>query len=1040
MGLIQRLPDWLSEDRLVRTLNSIIDEKKISSYYNFLRKTIKQPLQIKPIYKKITIEQTDTYINWNDKFTIKIENPLGYPTYPIFILKENGTPKNRKAIYGPIEILWNNKKLIIDADLPQGTLEIHKDKLLLNGKDIRYKKISGEKSTKYFEFGNISTHKRLFQHFKITEKVDFFKFYIINDGALPTANILVNLYEKENLLESKVLNQSDIANCSIYEVIFDSGYEAGEYILDIKLSGVYAENTGYKFLSAGQNSYQELYIYEYKDGEYHISPVSENIYMEFYIDRYKGEYPILDSSLETIEIRTNKMLRPASDDEIECFGSKECCDINISYKCYADIILLDKIKVRGTSIRHYPLKKLQIYDKNNKIIYTKEYRKEKRYICKEETISADSLNIKAGEPLILEGEWHFISETKRIGFPVSYSNKDPIFRPNKALDYIGEFFKIPRQNYKKTFKIEEYSETEPLGYIYDTEQDWDYENRLINEYYYRESENEYFKEEYIPEEYIYEDFIDIEYIPSTDAFKKKTFYNTGLKIDTYLMKGINKEFIGIIKPKKIIRKPIQINYHYGEGHHLEIVTTQQTLKFNNSNLYKLEEDVNSSQEYISLKIYNNIPGESFSINFATNGLYKTFGLLSSEVFHSTNRIPYIKDMWEYVLTYDINEYNNYLWGGELYSAASFRVDIPAPIPKNLEGITTKEINNKIKRTKKFGTTGFSTFWYNLEPMKLNVSINSEINKTGLSSVNISFPLFLNLYNTDHVSILHFTPKYLSKLTEFKTNRSEGLSINLGTKIETLRRFITKIQPFIAFEKNTLSNNIYTTILPQYNSATFITKEIKIQPKENWYEAYFSEKTPENTSITKNFYTEKLYYKNEQASKSIPFGTKNSQRIRQDIKAPLEMSSIKLKIEKVGNPTDSIQIKLLENNNKVFEQEYSSTEDSFIIPISTQKGLKYTIEISRTGVLDENNFYKITTSNDITDSPAVVQTSLTWNKLKTPIYYEIYEKINLLTTSEKYIKINNLPKQNIRIMFKLYTKDRINFPRIENMKIYTQKVM
>lgn len=60
------------------------------------------------------------------------------------------------------------------------------------------------------------------------------------------------------------------------------------------------------------------------------------------------------------------MLRPASDDEIECFGSKECCDINISYKCYADIILLDKIKVRGTSIRHYPLKNFKFMIKITK--------------------------------------------------------------------------------------------------------------------------------------------------------------------------------------------------------------------------------------------------------------------------------------------------------------------------------------------------------------------------------------------------------------------------------------------------------------------------------------------------------------------------------------------------------------------------------------------------------------------------------------------------------------------------------------------------
>lgn len=1038
MGLIQRLPDWLTEDTLVKTLNSVIDEKKVNSYYNFLRKTVKQPLQIKPIYKKIRIEKEDEYINWDNNFTINVDNPRGYPTHPIFILKETGTPKNRKAIKGPIEIEWNNKKFVIDIDLPQGTLEIYKDKLLLNGKDVRYKILSGRKKTSYLEFGNNSTHKKLLQQFKLTEEVKYFKLYIINKDSLPRSNILIDLYKDDQLIESKVLNRNDILNCSIYEIIFENGYDPGEYLLDIKLSGVYAENTSYKFLATEENSYQELFIYKYDNGEYQIVNSSENIYIEFYIDRYKGEYPFLDSSLEKIKIHTNKMLKPASDDEIECFETKECCDINISYNFLADLIILDKIKIRGAAIRHYPLKKLTIYNSDNKVLYSKEYRREKRYICKEEEIDATSLDIKADEKLVLEGEWHFLSEPKRIGFPVTYSSKDPIFRPNKALDHIGEFFKIPRQIYKTNYEIEEYPQTEPLGYIYDVEQDWDYEKRLINEYYYRESEDDYFKEEYIPETYIYEDFMNLEYIPSTDAFKKKTFSTTGLKIDLYLIKSPDNKRIGKISPKKVIRTPIRINYHYNQIHVIEINTKKEALIFTDSNLHKLAEKINSSQEYIKLKIYENIPGESFSINFATNGFYKTFGLLSSEIYHTTNRIPYIKDMWEYVLTYNINEYNNYFWGGNLYSAASFRVDIPSPIPKNLEKITTKDINQKINYTKKIGTTGFSTFWYNLNPITLSLSMDTEINKTNLAVLNIFYPLFIRAYNSDHVSFYHISPQYLSKLKEIINNRSEGFSVNLSSKIEALRRFIQNLTDFIDYKNNIQQNPLYVTIDPNYTSGIFVTKQITINPRENWYEAYFYEKIPQNTSITKIFFTENLYYKNTSTNSSIPFGTDNVQKIRQDITVPPMISSIKLQIEKVGEPTDQVKIKLLEDNNKIFEKTYSNLEKEFVIPIPTSKKSKYTLEISRTGDLDKNNFYKITTSNNITDSPAIIQNPLAWNKTKTPIYYEIYEQIQLLTTSQNYVKIENFPKQNIRIMFILVTKDRIHFPRIESLKIYTKR--
>lgn len=122
-----------------------------------------------------------------------------------------------------------------------------------------------------------------------------------------------------------------------------------------------------------------------------------------------------------------------------------------------------------------------------------------------------------------------------VGFPATRSDSiEGVFSLNENLDYWGEIFHIPRREYKTEIMEEEERYCFPKYYNYSIEQDYPYEQRIINEYKYNEDWQDYInimdtegndialvkcKDPYIENIYMY-----TETILPTDALNSKTTY------------------------------------------------------------------------------------------------------------------------------------------------------------------------------------------------------------------------------------------------------------------------------------------------------------------------------------------------------------------------------------------------------------------------------------------------------------------------------------------------------------------------------------
>lgn len=79
-----------------------------------------------------------------------------------------------------------------------------------------------------------------------------------------------------------------------------------------------------------------------------------------------------------------------------------------------------------------------------------------------------------------------------IGFPATLEDSaEGIFTLNSNLDYWGDIFHMPRRHYKTDIQEEQERYCFPKYYNYPIEQDYPYEQRLINEYKYNEDWQDY---------------------------------------------------------------------------------------------------------------------------------------------------------------------------------------------------------------------------------------------------------------------------------------------------------------------------------------------------------------------------------------------------------------------------------------------------------------------------------------------------------------------------------------------------------------------
>ena len=141
--------------------------------------------------------------------------------------------------------------------------------------------------------------------------------------------------------------------------------------------------------------------------------------------------------------------------------------------------------IRVHTVSAFPIEYIKLYgfycyDFNNKqewkFLWEKQYSEDERVVYDRITKQFDC------ETFYIQVKLHGIGVPFVYGFPQEQLHSNPAFQINQNLDKWGKILGLPRRYYKTHISDDEEPYTYPPFYKYDVEQDFWYEQRLVNEY------------------------------------------------------------------------------------------------------------------------------------------------------------------------------------------------------------------------------------------------------------------------------------------------------------------------------------------------------------------------------------------------------------------------------------------------------------------------------------------------------------------------------------------------------------------------------
>lgn len=167
-------------------------------------------------------------------------------------------------------------------------------------------------------------------------------------------------------------------------------------------------------------------------------------------------------------------------------------DTNVSFDLkikHIHPIYVTEQNIRLYTVSAFPLEYVKLYgffchDFNNqqewRFLWEKHYDEDDRIVFDRITKQFNC------ETFYIQVKYHGIGVPLTFGFPQEEASPNPAFSVNKVLDKWGRILGLPRRYYKNNITDDEEPYTYPSFYKYNIEQDYWYEQRLINEYRYNE--------------------------------------------------------------------------------------------------------------------------------------------------------------------------------------------------------------------------------------------------------------------------------------------------------------------------------------------------------------------------------------------------------------------------------------------------------------------------------------------------------------------------------------------------------------------------
>ena len=159
-------------------------------------------------------------------------------------------------------------------------------------------------------------------------------------------------------------------------------------------------------------------------------------------------------------------------------------DFDLQIKLYKPTYTTEQ-NIRIASVSAFPIEWVRLYGYfchpfNNKSGY--KFLWEKQYSLKSRTVYDKITKQFDCERFYIQVKFHGIGVPLTKGFPQEELSSEFAFQPNPNLDKWGKIYGLPRRYYRNNITEDEEPFTFPKYYNYPIEQDYWYEERIINEY------------------------------------------------------------------------------------------------------------------------------------------------------------------------------------------------------------------------------------------------------------------------------------------------------------------------------------------------------------------------------------------------------------------------------------------------------------------------------------------------------------------------------------------------------------------------------
>ena len=132
--------------------------------------------------------------------------------------------------------------------------------------------------------------------------------------------------------------------------------------------------------------------------------------------------------------------------------------------------------------------------------------------------------------------------------------------------------------------------------------------------------------------------------------------------------------------------------------------------YRGTNLKQLVKDIKNNSKYVEpelIRIGNNHL-DTKGYEMYPDGFIRRFGLLNSEVYHTTGQLPQITNLVDYAMRWDVDNWDTKVWAGDKYNNGVFSLSVDySKIPTNFNILDSDNpihtLQTLVDRVKPFGT-------------------------------------------------------------------------------------------------------------------------------------------------------------------------------------------------------------------------------------------------------------------------------------------------------------------------------------------------